>query len=68
MIAGMSFDNTVLHLGHAIAHTMGAVYHIPTALPAVLPCPKQLSIFPMFFGKIKIIGRAMGLDMEGKSA
>jgi alcohol dehydrogenase class IV len=68
MIAGMSFDNTVLHLGHAIAHTMGAVYHIPHGIACSIALPEAIEyISDVLPEKIKIIGRAMGLDMEGKS-
>lgn len=39
MMAGVSFNNTYLHLGHAFGHGLGALYHIPhgNAIACVLP-------------------------------
>ncbi len=68
MIAGMAFDNTVLHLGHAIAHTMGAVYHIPHGVACSIALPEVIEyIVDVHPEKIKIIGTIMGLNLEGLS-
>jgi len=64
MIAGMSFDNTILHLGHAIAHSMGAVYHIAHGIACAIATPVVVEyIADVVPEKIKVIGKAMGLDV-----
>jgi alcohol dehydrogenase class IV len=65
MIAGMSFDNTVLHLGHAIAHSMGAVYHVAHGIACAIATPVVIEyIADVAADKIKVIGKAMGLDVS----
>ena len=65
-LAGMAFSNTLLHLAHAIGHSLGAVLHKPhglmvgQALPEVMEyisdaCPKR----------VKIAGEQMGLHFQG---
>jgi len=68
MLAGMAFDNTVLHLGHAIAHSMGAVYHIPHGIACSIALPEVIEyIVDVHPEKIKTIGSIMGLNLEGLS-
>jgi alcohol dehydrogenase len=68
MIAGMAFDNTVLHLGHAIAHTIGAVYHIPHGVACSIALPEVIEyIVDVLPEKIKIVGTIMGLNLKGMS-
>lgn len=60
-IAGMSFNRSTVHLGHALAHALGALTHIhhgaacAFALPLVLKT--QAEVIP---GKIRKICGAMG--------
>ena len=64
----MAFENTVLHLGHAIAHSMGAICHIPHGIACAIATPYVIEyISDVVPDKIKVMGRAMGLDLEGKS-
>ena len=68
MLAGMAFDNTVLHLGHAIAHSMGAVYHIPHGVACAIALPEVIEyIVDVHPEKIKTVGTIMGLNLEGLS-
>lgn len=68
MLAGMAFDNTVLHLGHAIAHSMGAIYHIPHGIACSIALPEVIEyIVDVHPEKIKTIGSIMGLNLEGLS-
>ncbi len=38
-MAGMAFGNTAAHVGHAFAHAMGAVWHIPHGTACALALP-----------------------------
>ena len=66
MIAGIAFNDAPPQLGHAIAHTLGAVFHknhgelCSVAQPIVVEYIADKSP-----AKIKIIASAMGVDVEG---
>lgn len=66
-IAGMAFNSSPNHLGHAIAHAIGSIYHVPHGLGCGLSVPAVLehlsSVIP---DRIKAIGRAMGLRLSPK--
>ncbi|NLM52357.1 MAG: iron-containing alcohol dehydrogenase [Firmicutes bacterium] len=67
-IAGMAFENTVLHLGHSIAHSMGAICHISHGIACAIATPYVIEyISDVMPDKIKVMARAMELDVEGKS-
>jgi alcohol dehydrogenase class IV len=65
MIAGMSFNDSAPHLGHAIAHTMGAKFHVPHGVGCGLAAPSVLEyLSDVFPHRIRDIGKAMGLDLK----
>lgn len=69
-IAGYSFSNGYVHLGHAISHTLGALFSIPHGIGCaiVMPCVLEFvaGINP---GRVKRIGELMGLRLpEGLSS
>lgn len=42
MFAGMAFTNGLVHLGHSIAHTLGARFHIPHGLACAVALPEVI--------------------------
>jgi alcohol dehydrogenase len=44
LMAGIAFDNTGVHLGHAFGHMLGAKYHISHGVGCALLLPEILSI------------------------
>ncbi|MBN2420178.1 MAG: iron-containing alcohol dehydrogenase, partial [Deltaproteobacteria bacterium] len=64
-IAGMSFNEAMVHLGHAIAHSMGAVHHIPHGLGCGLALPMALEYLSENIpDKLRSIGNAMELELK----
>ncbi|MEW6424165.1 MAG: iron-containing alcohol dehydrogenase [Bacillota bacterium] len=65
MISGIAFNDALPHLGHAIAHTLGARFHIPhgVACAAVLPEVIEYAV-DVAPEKVRIIGKAMGLKLD----
>lgn len=65
LIAGMSFNDSVPHLGHAIAHTMGARFHVPHGVGCGLAAPIVLEhLSDVVPDRVRAIGKAMGLELE----
>ncbi|NTW71561.1 MAG: iron-containing alcohol dehydrogenase [Eubacteriaceae bacterium] len=64
--AGIAFNDALVHLGHAIGHSVGAIYHIPhgtacaVALPEVMKYSAQVRP-----DKVKLVGEAMGISFTG---
>jgi len=60
--AGIAFNDALVHLGHAIAHSVGATYHKAHGVICALALPEVMkyaaAISP---NKVKLIGQAMGL-------
>lgn len=65
MIAGIAFNDAKPHLGHAIAHTIGARFHIPHGIACALALPGAIEyVADAVPDRVKRIGRAMGLKIE----
>ncbi|MCL6478392.1 MAG: iron-containing alcohol dehydrogenase [Peptococcaceae bacterium] len=65
MIAGIAFNDAKPHLGHAIAHTLGARLHIPHGIACALALPGVIEyVADAVPDKVRSIGRAMGLRLE----
>ncbi|MGB9886011.1 MAG: iron-containing alcohol dehydrogenase [Moorellales bacterium] len=64
LIAGAAFAESAVHLGHSLAHTLGAVYHISHGLgcAAVLPTVVQYVAEAVPDG-VRLVGRSMGLGL-----
>ena len=61
-IAGMAFNSSPTHLGHAIAHAMGSIHHVPHGLGCGLLVPAVLEhLSTVIPDRIKNIAKAMGL-------
>lgn len=65
-MAGMAFNNTFLHLGHSMAHVMGAHWHITHGVACALALPYAVEhVAKGCPEQIVKVGQAMGLTMSG---
>ncbi|KNZ40851.1 iron-containing alcohol dehydrogenase [Acetobacterium bakii] len=63
--AGIAFNDAMVHLGHATAHSMGANFHIPHGIACALVTPVILELTaPVYPVKVKKIGECMGLTVN----
>ncbi|WKY44027.1 iron-containing alcohol dehydrogenase [Eubacteriaceae bacterium ES2] len=63
--AGIAFNDAMVHLGHAIAHSMGATFHVPHGIACALVTPVILELTaPVYPEKVKEIGACMGILVE----
>lgn len=64
-IAGMAFNDAAPHLGHAIAHTMGAKFHVPHGHGCGLAIPLVMEyVSDIMPDRVRAVGRAIGLEMK----
>lgn len=70
MIAGIAFKDGLPHLGHAVAHTLGAQFHIHHGVACALALPGVIEYaVDVVPDKVQVIGKAMGLKLkDGLSA
>jgi alcohol dehydrogenase class IV len=67
--AGIAFNDALVHLGHAIAHTLGAKFHVVHGEACALALPEVMKYAATVdASKVKIVGEAMGLDFSGKES
>lgn len=65
--AGIAFNDALVHLGHAIAHSVGAKYHITHGIACALALPEVMKYAATIDGtKVKIVGEAMGISFTGR--
>lgn len=65
--AGLAFNDSLVHLGHAIAHSIGAKFHIPHGSVCALALPEVMKyVSEIKADKVKIVGEAMGISFNGK--
>lgn len=63
--AGIAFNDAMVHLGHAIAHSMGATFHVPHGIACALVTPVLLELTATVYPeKVKKIGQLMGLTID----
>ena len=66
MTAGLAFKDSNPHLGHAIAETLGAFYHIPHGIGCAVALPEIMEfIADTVPSKIVSAGVAFGLHLDG---
>jgi alcohol dehydrogenase len=64
LIAGFAFSDALIHWGHAIAHAIGAKYHIPHGIGCALALPVAMEyVAEVLPGKVRQVGLAMGLSL-----
>lgn len=67
--AGIAFNDALVHLGHAIAHSIGAKFHVThgeacaLALPEVMKYAAEIDA-----SKVKVVGEAMGISFVGNES
>ena len=63
-LGGMSVNDGACNFGHAVAHTIGAKYHVPHGAVCALAVPMVIEYFANTFPeKIRKIGQAMGVEV-----
>ncbi len=64
MIAGYAFADAIPHYGHAIGHTLGAMFHIPHGNACGIALPEVMEfIVDEVPDRVRRVGVAMGLDL-----
>ena len=65
LIAGIAFNDTMPHWGHAIAHALGAKFHIPHGIGCAVALPVAVEyVADAVPEKIRQAGLAMGLSLR----
>lgn len=65
--AGLAFNDSLVHLGHAIAHSVGAKFHIAHGAVCALGLPEVMKyVSDIKADKVKVVGEAMGISFNGK--
>ncbi|WP_258361142.1 iron-containing alcohol dehydrogenase [Moorella sulfitireducens (nom. illeg.)] len=65
MLAPMAFNDAMIHLGHSIAHSIGAVSHVTHGTCCALSTPIMLEfIADMVPARVRRLGEIMGLDLR----
>lgn len=64
MFAGMAFTNALVHLGHAMGHTLGAQFHIPHGIACALVLPEVMEYASKTESKkVQMICECMGVNV-----
>ncbi|MDW7739293.1 MAG: iron-containing alcohol dehydrogenase [Bacillota bacterium] len=65
MIAGIAFNDAPPQLGHAIAHTLGAYFHVSHGTLCAIALPEVVEyVADAVPEKVKIAGKAMGINVD----
>jgi alcohol dehydrogenase len=65
LLAGMAFSDAPCHLGHAFAHTLGALHHVPHGIGCAIAQPAVvLFVSGLMPEKIRRVGELMGLRLS----
>jgi alcohol dehydrogenase class IV len=69
-LAGMAFNDAFLHFGHAAAHEMGVVFHMPHGVACALTIPEMITFAAdVAPERVVKIAEALGVDYpKGTSA
>ncbi len=63
LIAGIAFNDTMPHWGHAIAHTVGAQFHVPHGVGCAVALPAAIEfVADAVPEKVRLIAASMGLS------
>lgn len=67
--AGIAFNDALVHLGHAIAHSAGSKFHLTHGVVCACALPEVMKYAANIDKeKVKIVGEAMGLSFTGKES
>ena len=65
--AGIAFSNSMVHLGHAIAHALGAQLHIMHGVGCALQIAEVMRfVAPVRSDKVRVVGESIGLAFTGE--
>lgn len=65
--AGKSFNDSTVHVGHAIAHSLGAKFHIAHGIGCALVTPVVIELTASAFPeKIKKVGEILGITIDSE--
>jgi len=68
-IAGISFNESGVHMGHSTAHALGHMYHIPHGVCCALATPAIIEFAAKTYPeKMKKIGEIMGVAFKSEKA
>lgn len=69
MLGGMTLKDAPTHIGHSIAHVLGSKLHISHGVGCAIALPEVIEyVADAVPEKVKLIGKAMGLDVDSLSA
>jgi alcohol dehydrogenase class IV len=64
LIAGMAFNDAIVHLGHAFGHTLGCLFHIPHGIGCAIAQPAVINLVADIMPeKVRRIGEFFGLKL-----
>ena len=64
--AGIAFSNSMIHLGHAIAHALGAQLHITHGVACALQIPEVMKVVSAAKpDKVRVVGESIGVKFSG---
>lgn len=64
MYAGMAFTNGLVHVGHSIAHTLGAQFHIPHGVACAITLPEVVEYASKSeHKKVRMICECLGVEV-----
>lgn len=65
-LGGWMLQNACAHVGHSLAHTIGAKFHVPHGAACAISAPSALRfIAPAVPAKVKKIGQILGAEFKG---
>lgn len=66
MTAGFAFSDALPHYGHAIGHTLGAMFHIPHGNACGIALPEVMEfIVDVVPERVRRVGEALGVSFSG---
>ena len=64
MYSGMAFTNALVHLGHSIGHTLGAIFHIPHGIGCAATLPEVMEYAAKTEAKkVRMICECLGVNV-----
>jgi len=65
--AGIAFSSSMIHLGHGIAHSLGARLHITHGIGCALQIPEVMRFLSVSKpDKVRVVGEAIGVSFAGR--
>jgi alcohol dehydrogenase len=65
LMAGMAFNDAMIHYGHAFGHTLGAMHHVPHGVGCAIAMPGVIDVVALMMpDKVRKVGEMMGLKLS----